>query len=349
MKNHDPLVDSLHSEAPRFSEDAMSSERLDPNRTPPVAPGGIARQRMRVAGRTLGSLLLGGAAILGSVLVFRQGLLPLIDAVFQPGPELLSAFRRAGILLTAMAGYWAFVHWHEKREATELRLRPIHLMLGGASGTVHGSAADRRAVRARRLRKGAVPRRLAGAARAWRPLSASRPSWKNWSTAACCSGSWSGPWERALALVAQALIFAVEHLENVEQGRISDVVTMLVSVTLLGLLWAGLFVLARNLWVVAANHAAWNFTILLSGVPLSGIEDWRALAPFESRFAGPDWLTGGHVRSGEFVAGDRVDHGRGCAAAARGTAAWGLPRAGDLDRQAHGFGMRRDVDEAVGS
>ena len=59
------------------------------------------------------------------------------------------------------------------------------------------------------------------------------------------------------------------------------------------LLWAGVFVLARNLWVVAANHAAWNFTILLSGMPLSGIEDWRKLAPLESRFAGPDWLTGG--------------------------------------------------------
>jgi uncharacterized protein len=71
------------------------------------------------------------------------------------------------------------------------------------------------------------------------------------------------------------------------------VVVMLVSVTLLGLLWAGVFVLARNLWVVAAHHAAWNFTILLSGLPLSGIEDWRALAPLESRYAAPDWLTGG--------------------------------------------------------
>jgi hypothetical protein len=28
-------------------------------------------------------------------------------------------------------------------------------------------------------------------------------------------------------------------------------------------------------------------------VPLSGIEDWRTLAPIESRYAGPDWLTGG--------------------------------------------------------
>lgn len=47
---------------------------------------------------------------------------------------------------------------------------------------------------------------------------------------------------------------------------------MLVSVTMLGLLWAGVFILTRNLWVVVANHAAWNFTILLSGVPLSGTQ-----------------------------------------------------------------------------
>jgi uncharacterized protein len=100
-------------------------------------------------------------------------------------------------------------------------------------------------------------------------------------------------WGTKLALVVQAVVFALQHLENIEQGRISDVVTMLVSVTLLGLLWGGVFILARNLWVVAANHAAWNFTILLSGMPLSGIEDWRKLAPLESRVVGPDWLTGG--------------------------------------------------------
>src|SRR5688572_21564889 len=94
----------------------------------------LRRPRVRVAGRMLGSLLLGGMAILGSILIFRQGLLPLIEAVFHPGPQLLSVFRRTGILLTAVAGYWAFVHWHERREATELHLRPLHLILGGASG-----------------------------------------------------------------------------------------------------------------------------------------------------------------------------------------------------------------------
>ena len=100
-------------------------------------------------------------------------------------------------------------------------------------------------------------------------------------------------WGTRVALVAQAVLFALQHLENVEHGGIADVVVMLVSVTLLGVLWAGVFVLARNLWVVAANHAAWNFTIILTGLPLSGIEEWRALAPLESRYVGSNWLTGG--------------------------------------------------------
>src|SRR5690606_16185158 len=56
------------------------------------------------------------------------------DTAFRPAPEWLSALRRAGILVAAIAGYWAYTHWYEKREASELRLRPIRLMLGGASG-----------------------------------------------------------------------------------------------------------------------------------------------------------------------------------------------------------------------
>ena len=100
-------------------------------------------------------------------------------------------------------------------------------------------------------------------------------------------------WGTGVSLAVQAVVFALPHLANIEKGGTGDVMAMLMSVTLLGLLWGGLFVLTRNLWVVAANHAAWNFTILLSGVPLSGNEDWRALAPLVSRYAGPDWLTGG--------------------------------------------------------
>jgi membrane protease YdiL (CAAX protease family) len=238
------------------------------------------------------SLLLGGVAILGSILIFRQGLLPLIEAVFHPGPEVLSGLRRTGILLIAVAGYWAFVHWHEKREATELHLRPIPLMLGGASGAalvaLPMAALFALGVYELVLFRGASPALLSAAAVIGIAATLEELTYR------CLlfrllERAWGTKW----ALVVQAVAFALAHLENVEQGGISDVVTMLVSVTLTGLLWAGVFVLARNLWVAAANHAAWNFTILLGGVPLSGLEDWRTVAPLESRYAGPDWLTGG--------------------------------------------------------
>jgi membrane protease YdiL (CAAX protease family) len=293
MKDHNTVVDALRSdESPRSSEDATSPESVEQCRTLPVASGGMARQRLRVAGRTLGSLLLGGAAILGSVLVFRHGLLPLIHAVLEPGPETLSAFRRAGILMAAVAGYWAFVHWHEKRAATELRLLPVPLMLGGASGAALV----------------ALPIAALFALGAYELVLFRDASSALWGVAAVIGIAavleelfyrcllfrlLERDWGTGVALAVQAVVFALLHLGNVGQGGTGDVVAMLVSVTLLGLLWAGVFVLTRNLWVTAAHHAAWNFTILLSGAPLSGIDDWRTLAPLESRYAGPDWLTGG--------------------------------------------------------
>ena len=247
---------------------------------------------MRVAGRILNSLLLGGVAILGPILIFRQGLLPLIEAVFHPPSELLSVFRRAGILLTAVAGYWAFVRWHEKREATELHLRPIPLMLGGASGAalvaLPMGVLFALGAYERVLFRGVSPALFGVAA-----LIGIAAVLEELAYRCLLFRLVERAWGTKVALVVQAVVFALQHLENVEHGGISDVATMLIAVTLVGLLWAGVFVLARNLWVAAANHAAWNFTILLSGLPLSGIEDWRTLTPLESRFAGPDWLTGG--------------------------------------------------------
>ena len=257
-----------------------------------LAPGDIVRPRMRVAGRMFGSLLLGGVAILGSILIFRQGLLPLIDAVFHPGPDLLSVLRRTGILLTAVAGYWAFVRWHEQRDATELRLRPIQLILGGASGAamvaLPMAVLFALGVYERVLFRGASSALLGVAA-----LIGIAAILEELTYRCLLFRLLERAWGTTVALVVQAVLFALQHLENVAQGGTSDVVTMLIAVTVTGLLWAAVFVLTRNLWVVAAHHAAWNFTILLAGVPLSGIEDWRTLAPLESRLAGPDWLTGG--------------------------------------------------------
>lgn len=255
-------------------------------------PEGIARQRMRVTLRMLGSLVLGGAAIMGSVLVFRQGLLPLIDTVFQPGPAWLSVFRRVGIILASVAGYWAYVHWYEERKATELQLRPVPLMLGGVGGAalVALPIAVLFAVGAYEL---VLFRGASSALFGVAVLIAIAATMEELVHRCLLFRLLERAWGTVVALAVQTVLFALPHLENVAQGGPGDVVAVLTSVTVLGLLWGGLFVLTRNLWVAAANHAAWNFTILLSGVPLSGIEDWRAVAPLESRYAGPDWLTGG--------------------------------------------------------
>ena len=273
-------------------EIAMLSKRALTGHAPTTTPRGIAWRRLRASARMLGSLLLGWVAVMGSVLVVGKGLVPLIDTVFHPGADLLSAIRRACIFLAAVAGYWSYVHWHEKRDVTELRLRPVALLLGGAGGAALM----------------ALPIALLFAFGAYQLVLFRGASLALMDAAVLIiiaatleelvfrcvlfrvlERSW-GTWA---ALAMQAVLFAMRHLENVERGGIGDVVTMLVSVTLTGLLWGAVFILTRNLWAAAANHAAWNFTILLSGVPLSGNEDWRAIAPLESHVAGPDWLTGG--------------------------------------------------------
>jgi uncharacterized protein len=271
----------------------LPSEQIaETSHTHPASLKNVVWRHLRLSARALGSLLLGGIAVLGAIFAFRQGLLPLIDTIFRPGPEGLSALRRAGILLAAIAGYFAYTRWFEKREATELRLRPVPVVLGGASGTilvafpitalfVFGAydVVDFRIPSSALLGAAVVIviaatlEELVYRCLLFRVLERALGTW--------------------VALAVQSVIFAVVHLGNVERGGVADVATMLVSVTLLGLLWTGVFILTRNLWVVAAHHAAWNFTILLSGVPLSGIEDWRAVAPLETRYAGPDWLTGG--------------------------------------------------------
>ena len=250
------------------------------------------RQRLLVAVRMLGALLLGGLVVLGSIFVFRQGLLPLISSAFQPDPAWLSGIRRAGIMLAAIAGYWAYVHWYEKRAVTELRVRAIALTFGGASGAALMALplATLFALGAYKLVavRGASPALLSAAA-----LIVIAATLEELVYRCLVFRIVERAWGTVPALAIQAVAFAWPHLENVQQGGADVAAIMLVSCIVLGLLWAGLFILTRNLWVSVANHAAWNFTILLSGVPLSGIEDWRAIAPLESQYAGPDWLTGG--------------------------------------------------------
>ena len=278
-----------HSRAVQHDQATMPPDTLDPDVT--TRPR-IGWPHLRLAGRMLLALLFGGTAVLGAIFVFRQGALPLIDAWLQPDAGTLSAIRRIGILLAAVTGYWAYVRLHERRHPTELKPPLLGLPLGAAGGALMIG----------------LPMALLFAINAYEPLLVRGASSALWGVAALIviaatleelvyRGLLFRVLERTIgtgiALVVQALVFAVMHLDNLTHATTGDIVRLLVSVSLLGVLWAGLFVLTRNLWVVAAHHAAWNFTILLSGLPLSGIEDWRALAPLQSRMVGPDWLTGG--------------------------------------------------------
>jgi uncharacterized protein len=292
MNHNGPIANPLNSERSRPGDDAPSPSRNNATNALPTSPTGGSWPRVRLVARTLGSLLLGWAVVWGSVVLVAKGLAPLIDATFHLRPELLSAIRRTCIYLAAVAGYWAYVHWYERRDATELRLRPVSLLLSGAAGfglmaipiaaLFFVGAYDLVLFRgfssalvgpAVLIVIAATLEELVFRCLLFRVL---ERSWGTW-----------------FALVVQALLFALQHLGNMASPGASDVVVMLVSVTLGGLLWAVVFILTRNLWATTANHAAWNFTILLCGVPLSGNEDWRTISPLSSRYAGPDWLTGG--------------------------------------------------------
>lgn len=60
--------------------------------------------------------------------------------------------------------------------------------------------------------------------------------------------------------------------------------------------WARLlldFACVGSLWKAGLHHTLWNLAIVVTEIPLSGLEDWRAAAPLASRYHGPGWLTGG--------------------------------------------------------
>src|SRR5205085_6427712 len=64
-------------------------------------------------------LLMAYAVFLAAVQFFRLLLLPAIQYVFHPGDAVTSLVRRAGIVLFAVLGYWAYVRFVEKRKVSE--------------------------------------------------------------------------------------------------------------------------------------------------------------------------------------------------------------------------------------
>ncbi|WP_221031326.1 CPBP family intramembrane glutamic endopeptidase [Actomonas aquatica] len=230
--------------------------------------------------------VIGLSAVYSVLLTFKRLLFPLLQQL--PGwPESLSpVVGPLGSLAAAVAAYGLFVRWWERRTATELGVHPAPIAVGAVagSGLIALTIASLFALGVYQLDS-------------WRGFSAVAPVAATILSAAVIEelvfrcllfraferslGTWT-----AMAVTSGA--FGVLHLLN--DGTTPFTV---VSVTLLGAFWCGVYALARNLWVAGLNHAFWNLTIFLSGVPLSGQEEWRHSAPLISHAAGPFWLTGG--------------------------------------------------------
>lgn len=221
-----------------------------------------------------------------SVAAFRWGVMALVEKLLPLAEVALTVVRRVGVTAVLIAAYWAVARYYEHRRTGELSFRPLAIALGAALGVA--------LIGVTILALYALGNyRLLGI----RGLSAALPVMVLIVLGVVFEEVvFRGVVFRLLerdagtlgALVAQAPLFGVLHLFN--EGTSAMTV---ISVTLLGALWASIYVRWRNLWVVVANHAAWNLAIFVTGLPLSGQERWRASAPLETSYQGPDWVTGG--------------------------------------------------------
>ena len=243
--------------------------------------------------RALLHLLAAFALLVGLVQLFRLGLLPWIQSGLGLDAAATGLIRRSGIVLCALLAYTVYVRWIERRAPDELRPAPRMTALALVAGVAMVAI-------------GVLPLYASGvyAATGYRGFGGALAGAAGVIVVAALMEEivYRGLLFRILenacgslpALWLQALVFALMHIANVE-GEVDVLAqaTTVASVVLLGALWTLLFVHSRNLWVVAAHHAAWNYAILLTGLPLSGLDDWREAAPLASVAQGPDWLTGG--------------------------------------------------------
>ena len=230
-------------------------------------------------------LCVAAACRIAAVSAYRFLLHPEIESAFSLGEQASSIVRRVNIFLVVVLSYWAFVRFYERRAAQELSLRWRWIVLAAVAGSL-SIGVTIHALYATGHYELVSFRGFDQAAGIFAAI---------WIAAVMEEVAFRGILFRILeeaagtkaALIASAVIFSAAHLTN--NG--AHWVTAL-SVTLAGLMWAAVFIVSRNIWVVAAHHCCWNATIFMIGVPLSG-EDWRALAPFETVDHGSILWTGG--------------------------------------------------------
>lgn len=244
------------------------------------------KSRLRFYLEGLLKLAIASACLVGAIAAYRLLVHPMLESGLSLGKEAASAVRRVGILAAMVLSYWGFVHFYERRLPQELAPRWKWMLLAAAAGSAsigvtiltlfatghyqivasHGFGSVGGILGL--LAVAAVLEEIAFRGILFRLME------ERIGTRA--------------ALVGSAIVFGVVHLSNHGTSAITAI-----TVTLAGLMWAGVYVLTRNIWVTAAHHCFWNATIALVGLSLSGEEDLRALAPFESVTHGSVLWTGG--------------------------------------------------------
>lgn len=230
-------------------------------------------------------LCVAAACLVASVAAYRFLLHPLIESVFSLGEQASSIVRRVNIFVAVVLSYWAFVRFYERRAARELSLRWRWTLLAAVAGSL-SIGVTILALYASGHYELVAFRGFDQAAGIFAAI---------WIAAVMEEVAFRGILFRILeeaagtraALIAGAVIFSAAHVTNNGARGVT-----ILSVTLAGLMWTGVFIVSRNLWVAAAHHCCWNATIFTIGVPLSG-EDWRAQAPFETIDHGSILWTGG--------------------------------------------------------
>lgn len=243
-------------------------------------------QLVKRFGRPLFEIIAALAIVAACVLVYRFAMMPLLGWALPLSDLQSTVLRRIGVTASAVVGYWLAVRFVERRRCSDLAVKPAAIALGAVSGaaligitllTLY-SVGSYQLLSYRGFFAALPVLAMIGFAaileevifrgivfRIFEPQAGTMP-----------------------ALIAQSTLFGCLHLFND-----STTLMTVLSVTLLGAFWTLVYVHSRNLWAVVANHAAWNAMIFASGVPLSGQEDWRAAALFDTSVQGPAWLTGG--------------------------------------------------------
>ena len=236
------------------------------------------------------SLILSMAAIAICVGAFRWLVMSALEYWFSLNDGAIVVIRRFGTIAMLFAGYWLFARYYERRAIAEFAFKPSAILVSVIASAIIGALLISLTIallyflgnyqviqyRGLDLAAGVIGTILVAALveeMIFRGI-----------VFRLFEQFFGTTW----AIVVPSALFGLAHLDN--DG--ASVMTLL-SVTLLGAFWTLIYAASRNIWVAAANHAAWNTAIFITGLPLSGQTEWRSAAPFESSFQGPAYLTGG--------------------------------------------------------